>query len=146
MTSIDVLKAQLRDFYARIDRQQSMDALDAVTTDDYQAHFPGAPTVDREGLKQIGNGFFAACPGLRHVVETAICEGDMVAVRLVVEGVHSRPLQTPGGPIPPANRPFRLHTLNLFRFAGGKVAEQWVVFDMLDFLQQVGAMPAAPVA
>ena len=48
---------------------------------------------------------------------------------------------TPGGAIPPQGRSFELHSLNWYRFQGGKVVEHWVAFDMMNFMQQIGAMP-----
>jgi len=97
--------------------------------------------MDREGTKGYGNGFFAACPGLRHEVHDLIAEGDQVAARLTIRGTHTQPFVTPGGAIPAQGKTFELPVLNQYRFAGGQLVEQRVAFDMLGFLQQIGAMP-----
>jgi predicted ester cyclase len=136
-------KAAIRDFFAAIDRDQSMAALDRLAAPDYVARFPSAPPMNAEGIKGYGNGFFAACPGLQHTVHDLVAEGDQVAVRLTIRGAQTREFYTPGGILPPSGRSFELPVLNLYRFANGKVVEHYSAFDMLSFLQQIGAMPGA---
>jgi len=138
----DSNKAAVREFFAAIDRAQDMGPLDTFAAPSYTAHFPGAQGMGRDATKGFGGGFFAACPGLRHTVEDLVAEGDRVAARLTIRGTHSQPFVTPAGTIPPANKSFELPVLNLYRFENGKVVEHHSVFDMLGFLQQIGAMPA----
>lgn len=140
--STDTHKTAVRDFFAAIDRAQDMAPLDVLAASSYAAHFPGAPQMGRDAMKGFGNGFFAACPGLHHTVEELVAEGDRVAARLTIRGIHTRPFGMPGGEIPASNRPFELTVLNLYRFQDGKVVEHHSAFDMLSFLQQIGAMPA----
>ena len=71
-----------------------------------------------------------------------MAEGDRVAARLTIHGTHTRPFVTPSGTIPPSQRSFELPVLNLYRFQDGKVVEHHSAFDMLGFLQQIGAMPS----
>ena len=88
-----------------------------------------------------GNGFFAACPGLRHSVDALIAEGDSAAANLTIRGTQTKPLVTPTGSIPPSGKSFVLPVINFYRFKDGKVIEHHSAFDMLTFLQQIGAMP-----
>ena len=39
-------------------------------------------------------------------------------------------------------KPFTITGINLVRVAGGRIAEEWVVFDRLGLLQQLGVVPA----
>jgi predicted ester cyclase len=137
----DANKAAIRNFYAAIDRAQGMAPIDDFAGPTYTAHFPGAPAMPREAMKGFANAFFAACPGLTHSVEQLVSEGDAIAARLTIRGTHTQPFVTPTGTIPPAGRSFELSALNLYRFSEGKVVEHWAAFDMLNFLQQIGAMP-----
>lgn len=139
--STEANKAAVRGFFAAIDRVQSMAPLDDIAASSYVAMFPGAPPMDREGTKNYGNGFFAACPGLRHEVHDLIAEGDRVAARITIRGTHTQPFVTPGGAIPPRGKVFELSVLNQYRFVDGKLVEHRASFDMLGFLQQIGAMP-----
>jgi predicted ester cyclase len=142
-------KDLIRRAFATFDEQQNMAALNKFTAPDYIAHFPGVPgPLDREGMKQFGNSFYAAFPGLRHQFEEVIAEGDKVAVRMMVRGIHTASLIGPGGTIPPTNKQMAISAMNIFRVEDGKVVEHWAEFDMLGMLQQLGIIPppeAAPV-
>jgi predicted ester cyclase len=43
--------------------------------------------------------------------------------------------------IPPTGRSVSVSAVHLFRIEGGKIAEQWVVWDTLGFMQQIGVIP-----
>jgi predicted ester cyclase len=135
-------KATVLAMFAAIDAAQSMAPLDTFASDTYVAHFTTAPQLDRKGMKAFGGAFFAAAPGLKHRVDHVVAEGDYVAVRLVVIGRHTQPLPLPTGALPPSNRDFEMPVINMLRFDEGRVVEHWSVFDMLGFLQQLGAIPA----
>jgi predicted ester cyclase len=134
--------ATVRRLYAEIDKAQAMAPFDEVTAPGYRGYFGGLPAMDRDGMKAVGDAFFAACPGLTHTVEDVLEDGDRVAVRLTVRGTLSRPLTMPSGVLPPTGRTFSAEAINLLRFSDGALVEQRIAFDMLGFLQQVGAMPA----
>jgi predicted ester cyclase len=134
-------KSAIRDFFAAIDRAQNLSPLDAFAAPSFKGYFPGAPGMNHDGTKAYANAFYAACPGLRHSVEDVIVDGDAAAVRLTVRGTHTKPFMTPSGTIPPQGRAFELSSINVYRFANGKAVEQHTAFDMLGFLQQIGAMP-----
>jgi predicted ester cyclase len=140
--STESTKASVRAFFESIDAAQNMSPLDTLASPGYVAHFSGAPDMNREGMKGFGNVFFAACPGLRHRVEQLVAEGDFVACRLVINGRQSQPFMMPSGTLPTSNKSFEMPVINMFRFADGKVTEHWAAFDMLGFLQQLGAIPA----
>lgn len=134
-------KSAIRTFFAAIDRAQSMEPLGALAGASYVAYFPGASAMPLDATQAYGDGFFAACPGLRHTLDDLVAEGDTVAARLTIRGKHTEPFQTPAGPIPPKGRTFELPVINWYLFERGKLVEQRVAFDMMGFLQQIGAMP-----
>jgi predicted ester cyclase len=43
--------------------------------------------------------------------------------------------------IPPANRPMTMTGIAIYRFAGGKIAEEWMNNDTLGMLRQLGVIP-----
>lgn len=141
--SMEENKAAIRAAFAAVDQAQSMDRMADYVTPDYISHLPGSPTMNLAGVVQFGNAFYTACPGLRHSIEDIIAEGDRVALRMRVIGTHTQPLMTPAGPLPPQGKSFELLSINFLRFENGKVAEQYAAFDMMGFMQQIGAMPAA---
>jgi predicted ester cyclase len=137
----DANKSAIREFFAAIDKAQDMAPLGPIVGPSYVSHFPGVPPMNLEATKWYANVFFAACPGLRHTVEEVLGEGNTVAAKLTIRGTHTKPFPTPAGPIPPQNKAFTLAVINWYRFDHGKLVEQHVSFDMMGFLQQVGAMP-----
>jgi len=65
-------------------------------------------------------------------VDDMVAQGDKVAERYTCSATH------------PNGKQFTLTGLNIYRFAGGKIVEQWWSYDMLGALQQVGAIPPMP--
>jgi predicted ester cyclase len=132
----------VRQIFASMDQNQNMDRLDTAAADNYRGHLPGSPPLDREGVKQFGNSFFQAIPGLKHDILDLIASDDRVAVRLRIHGKHTRDLIGPAGTIPALGREVDFESLNIIHLTEGKVTEQWIAFDMMTVLQQVGAIPA----
>ena len=65
--------------------------------------------------------------------------GDSVAVELVWSGTHTGPLQTPDGVIPASGRSQRTPGCWVLDFEDGEAVSSRNYFDMLSFLQQIGA-------
>ncbi len=61
-----------------------------------------------------------------------------MAVRWVFQGTHQGEFHG----VPPAGRPVSVAAMEVNRMADGKVAEHWVLLDLLGLMQQVGAIPA----
>jgi predicted ester cyclase len=135
-------EAIVRQIFAAMDQNQNMDGLDQFATANYVGHLPGSPPLGRDGVKQFGNSFFQAIPGLKHDILDVFAAGDSVAVRIRIHGKHTRDLVGPAGAIPPSGRDVDFESLNIIQLSGSKVTEQWISFDMMTVLQQVGAMPA----
>jgi predicted ester cyclase len=135
-------KSAARSLFAAMDSAQGMDPIDEVAAPNYTVHIPGAPPLDREGMKAFGNSFYAACPGLSHNIEDVIADGNMVALRMTIRGSQTQPFFTPAGELPPSGKSFEMPVQNMIRFEDGKVVEQWSAFDMLGFMQQIGAIPS----
>ncbi|MBI1686766.1 ester cyclase [Caulobacter hibisci] len=130
-----------RDAVARSDDA----ALDRYFSPDYVLHGPGGD-VDLAGLK----AFFAV---MRSAFSDFACErvelveqGDVIAARTVMTGLFTGPLPgTAVGTIHPTGQPMRRELLNLFRYdADGRLAEEWVQYDDLSFLKQLGVEMAVP--
>jgi predicted ester cyclase len=42
---------------------------------------------------------------------------------------------------PPTGKTVAFPLMIIYRLEGGKIAQHWMVVDMLSFMQQIGAMP-----
>ena len=84
----------------------------------------------------------AAAPDARLRVVTAIEDGERIAVEGVLTGTFTAPMQTPKGQAPPSGNAFALPFADVFTVAGGLIAGHRVYYDQVDFLTQLGLLPA----
>jgi predicted ester cyclase len=56
------------------------------------------------------------------------------------EGTHQGTLEGPGGAIPPTNRRVSGKGAEFIRIEDGKVVEERLYFDQMDFLAQLGVV------
>jgi steroid delta-isomerase-like uncharacterized protein len=132
----------VRRFLDGINRHD-LDVLDEVCAPSYLAHFPGTPgPLTREGIKPVWAQFFAAFPDLTHALEDIFADGDRVVVRMALAGTHAGEFMG----MPPTGRAVAIGSINFLRCVDGRIAEQWIDFDGLGMLQQLGAVPAPQVA
>jgi steroid delta-isomerase-like uncharacterized protein len=81
--------------------------------------------------------FLSAFPDAAVVLEDLVAAGDRVAIRVAMRGTHTAPL----GELPPSGRPIHLMSMTMYRFADGRVSEEWELFDKLGLYQQLGVSP-----
>jgi predicted ester cyclase len=114
-----------------------------LVTEDFVDH--GAPPwapQGREGYLQI-MGFLKNVLNVRYEIHQVIADGDLVACRATVHGLHN----TGHLGFPATGKPYAMPTMHMYRAEGGLLAEHWGVRDELSVLWQVGALPAPePVA
>jgi steroid delta-isomerase-like uncharacterized protein len=135
--------ADLKDVYRRfLDEgfnRGNLDALDDILTPDYVDHnAPPGTLPGPAGIKSIIAGFRAAFPDVRMTIEDQLADGDRVATRYTFRGTHLGNLMG----IPPSGKQIEMTGITIARIAGGKMAEGWVVYELLSLLQQIGAVPS----
>ena len=81
--------------------------------------------------------FGRAFPDLQHTVEEIIAEGNAVAARWTTHGTHTGTFQG----IAPTGRRVTTSGVTVHHLREGRIAETWLAFDNLSFLQQLGAVP-----
>jgi steroid delta-isomerase-like uncharacterized protein len=84
-------------------------------------------------------GVFQAFPDIRVEPQQLISQGDLVAVRLTVQGTHRSEFLG----VPATGRQIMIQSVDIFRVTNDKIAEQWVLMDALGLMQQLGAIPSA---
>jgi len=142
MNLAETNKALVRRFYEEIDKG-NIAILDELVAEDYLDHnpppLPGLPG-GRAGLKQAFQMFQKATPGYHHI-EDQIAEGDKVVTRLTSYGKHEGDL--PGAP--KTGNDLKMTSITIHRIGNGKLVEKWSEKDVMSFLQQIGAIPPAPL-
>jgi steroid delta-isomerase-like uncharacterized protein len=88
--------------------------------------------------KQFFGEFFDAFPDQHITLEDIVAEGDKVVTRYSLTGTHKGKY----GGIPATNKKVTMSVIEIDRVAGGKIIEEWVRFDTLGFMQQLGVVPA----
>lgn len=105
--------------------------------EDHVRHGPLAepPIRGSEALKQFASMYLAAVPDLHHEIEDQFAREDSVVSRATATGTHLGDMMG----IPPTGKPIRFSMFLQHRIEGGKIVEEWVMYDLHAILQQVGA-------
>jgi predicted ester cyclase len=99
------------------------------------------PIHGLEAVKQFTAGMHSALSDFYLRADELVGEGDVVAARWTTGGVHSAPMATPVGTIPPPNKPVAMSGMSMIRLRDGKIVEERTQADILGFMQQLGAIP-----
>jgi steroid delta-isomerase-like uncharacterized protein len=83
-------------------------------------------------VRQIHEAF----PDLHYVLEDQIAEADKVMIRNVASGTHKGSLMG----IKPTNKRAQWAGISIDRIEQGKIVENWVSWDMMGMLQQLGVV------
>ena len=94
---------------------------------------PAGPAGVKELIRAICDGF----PDVRTEIEDLIDAGDKVVLRWSSVGTHQGDFQD----IPPTNRKVTANGMAIYRFANGKIVEEWMNTDSLGVLKQLGVTP-----
>ena len=94
-------------------------------------------SIGREGFRQFVTAVRSAFPDIHFTVEDSLAEGDKVAIRYTGRGTH----QGAFAGIPATGKPVQFSGIDIFYIANGQMAEEWLMYDQLGLLQQIGAMP-----
>jgi steroid delta-isomerase-like uncharacterized protein len=105
---------------------------------DFVRHDANLPeVVGAAAQRDFLRGVFSAFPDIHIEVDQLITQADIVAVRLLIRGTHRDEFLG----IPATGRGINIQSVDIFRLADGKIAEQWVLMDALGMMQQLGAIP-----
>ncbi|MEV6062903.1 ester cyclase [Nocardia asteroides] len=111
--------------------------------DDVASVFPSGPLAGIEGLRGMITAFITAFPGMRIERRNVWVDGDTAIAEIVFHGVHTGPLATAQGEVPPSGRELTFPLIDTFTLRDGKVVEHRGYWDNVTFLTQLGLMPEA---
>lgn len=130
-------KALLRRYIEVVWDQQNPAAVDQFLAANYQRYLsPTSTPLTRTGQKHLLTGFRAAFPDIQITVEEVVAEGDRIAFRSTMRGTHQGEFRG----IAPTGKRVTVGLLDLIRIENGQFVEQWGGPDLLDLLQQLGAV------
>lgn len=127
----------LRDSFDALERHD-LDACCAAMTEDFLINIAEMP-YQKKGQKawrQHAGQLLAAFPDVRVTIDDAVAAGDKVAIRATITGTHRG--EFIGNP--PTGKAVSYKSHEVYRFANGKIAEEWICSDMMTLLTQLGAL------
>jgi predicted ester cyclase len=111
---------------------------DEILDPDFVSHDPQTPAEGIPGVK-ASVGLYQDTVDGQWDVQELLSTGDRVVARWIGRGVHRQALMG----VEPTGRPIAVEAISIFRIAGGRIVEEWTVWDVLGLLQQIGAFPAS---
>jgi steroid delta-isomerase-like uncharacterized protein len=132
------MRSSVRRFVDEVQTAHRLDVMDELLSTDFVDHMAGSRPPYLEGAKRLFTTLFTALPDLSATIEDQAVDGDKVWTRKTFRGTHLGPLMG----VPPSGRPVSFEAIEVLRFADGKIVEHWAVSDMLNLLQQIGALPS----
>jgi predicted ester cyclase len=132
--STETNKAIVRRYFQELWTQNNLAVIDEIVAPDVVGHVAGQTFRNADTLRQRAKNLRMVYSDVRITVEDQIAEGDKVLVRWTFRGRHTgKHLDAE-----PTGAEVVSTGMNLFRLAGGRIAELWVESDDLGELQQLG--------
>ncbi len=128
-------KALIRRMFECINKKE-LNAMNDLMAPDFVLHMHGRQKQGWEANKQFLENEIRAFPDLHVTIVDTVAEGDVVCVRLQETGTHKGEYRG----LAPTGRKVSYSVAAFWRLAEGKIAEGWVVYDQLDFLEQLGVI------
>jgi len=122
---------------------RQLDALDEVVAPTFVRHCQATPNLEVRSLEEFKDFLrqdVAVFPDNTQTFTHVIAEGDMVATWATYEGTQLGQM----GAFPPSAKRVRFDFAAILRVADGKLAEEWVTWDNMTILAQLGYLPADP--
>ena len=131
--SAEANKKLVRRYFEEVLTAGEFGLLDELFSPDFVDRTPGAST-DTRGPEVIGESQRRArqlFEGIRYTVDDLVAEGDRVAARYTVRATRKATEE---------EAPIRIEVIGItmFRLAGGKIQEAWIVNDQIELFRQLG--------
>ena len=119
--------------------QGNLDLVDEIYDPNYVDHDPTMPEDVRgvEGAREFYSMYQSAIPDADITIEDQVAEGDKVVTRWTGRGTHQGELMG----VPPSGNRVEVMGVTISRIEGGKIVEEWDIYDALGMMQSIGAVP-----
>lgn len=114
----------------------NLEILDEIYTPNFIWHFlpSSSETIGLDSLKKHVQNHREAFPNWTEEIKIIIAEEDFVAIHYISRGINEGSFQ--GNP--PSGKSVEINEMSIFRIVDGKIAEQWLIPDLLSLDQQLG--------
>jgi steroid delta-isomerase-like uncharacterized protein len=135
----------VREWTARLDAGD-LDGSSNFVAEDVEWTNPVAAVRGRNELRALLDVFWTAIPDFRHEITDVLSSGGLVALRGVGSGTNTGPLAGPMGEIPASGRSISFPFAAWARVEDGLIREFRGYWDVMGFMQQIGAIPEPAAA
>ena len=119
-------------------------AIRAATADNCVFEGPGGVhLVGADASVSYAMGWLNAFSDARLEADNVVVDGDWVAMTGTFRGTHDGTLSGPEGDVPATGRRLEGRCSQVVRFADGKAVEEYLYYDQMDVITQLGLMPEA---
>ena len=140
-------KAVVRRWFDEVLSRGDLDALDSICAECHpqfavvRGVMEPAP-LGMSGLKNLITGLRSAFPDLQATVEEQIAEADKVVTRVTIRGTQEGEFLG----MPATGRSFTIPGVSIWEVRGNLLIQEWVSWDALGMMQQLGAIPVPEAA
>ncbi|MEV2261981.1 ester cyclase [Streptomyces anulatus] len=138
-TTVEQNMALLRTAYQLVESSE-LDEAAQMLTENFVANVPGSPDplhgreIWQHGTKIMKDAF----PDLKIDVQDMFGVGDKVTVLVHFRGTHRGAFQQ----FEATGRQVGYRSVEVYRFEGGRIAEEWVAPDLMSLMQQISPTAA----
>jgi len=129
-------KTLMRGLVEELWNKKNPAVIDQLYADSYVGHTPDGLLKGRAGARQHYNTYITAFPDCNVAIDDIMAEGDKVLVRWTATGTHRGELAG----IAPTGKRISVPGNLTARISGGKIVEDYNVWDTLKLAQQIGAV------
>lgn len=114
----------------------NMNLVETVISPQYVGHYSSMPepVIGRQGFIDWVQRNRAGYSDFSVVINEMVAENNMIAIQWTVTGTNDGMILDRE----PTGKPVRIKGLTLARIEEGKIVEEWITWDMLDFNRQLG--------
>jgi predicted ester cyclase len=135
MSHIEENKALVMRFN-ELENQGDMEELFELFAPGYVSHYNiGDSTLEQN--KQSWPAIWKAFPDIKFTIEIMVAEGDKVAFRETMTGIHKGEFRG----IAPTGKKVKMINTCIMRIANGKFQESWCTLDEYGLMKQLGFVP-----
>lgn len=124
------------DRYMETLNRADLDLVDEIIAPEFVMHSPFFPEPIKgiEGYKALVTNTSKTFSDFNATIEEVIVKGDKIWGRFSMEGINTGPL----GEFPATGKKFRISGLAITRVVKGKIVEDEIFWNVLEFYQQLG--------
>lgn len=137
------------DVYLKARNEANLELLDGIYSPGVVIHDPsqpGPPIAGLQALKAQYGNTHDALPDLKFSVDDFSIKGNRLVWVFTMSGTFTKPFLTPVGEVQPTGKPIRFSGVCIDRLADGKIAEEWLYFNVLELLGPMGFQVVPPGA